>query len=306
MDWTPDDIPELHGKTVLITGANSGIGLEAARHLARRGPRLLLACRNLEKGEAAAERVREAGPEATVELVSLDLADLESVRAAAEQVNDRVERLDILIDNAGVMATPERRTADGFELQLGTNHLGHFALTGRLLPRLVASEAARVVVVSSGMHKIGKIDFDDLNWEHGYDRWRAYGQSKLANLLFCYELQRRLEKQHPNVISLACHPGYASTHLQTAGAEMSGNTLTAGVMKIGNTLFAQSAEAGAWPTVFAATSPDVHGGDYVGPGIFRIWGRPTRQRSSGRSHDVEVAQRLWEVSEELTGVRFLS
>jgi NAD(P)-dependent dehydrogenase (short-subunit alcohol dehydrogenase family) len=307
MDWTPDDIPDLQGKQILITGANSGIGLEAARHLARRRPHLLLACRNLDKGQAAVESVREAGPEATVELVALDLADLSSVRAAAEKVSARVDRLDVLINNAGVMALPERRTADGFEMQLGTNHLGHFALTGLLLPRLLASEAGRVVTVSSGMHKVGEIDFDDLNWEQRkYDRWRAYGQSKLANLLFCYELQRRLESAHPNVISLACHPGYASTHLQTAGAEMSGNTLVEGVMKLGNSLIAQSAESGALPTVYAATAPGLEGGEYVGPGIFRLWGRPTKQRSSRRSRDVAVAQRLWAVSEELTGVSYLS
>jgi NAD(P)-dependent dehydrogenase (short-subunit alcohol dehydrogenase family) len=302
----PEEIADLRGRTVLITGANSGIGFEAARQLAAHGPHLLLACRNLEKGERALGTILEGTPHANAELLELDLASLASVRAAAEHLTRRIEALDVLINNAGVMALPPRKTADGFEMQFGTNHLGHFALTGLLFPLLTKATAARVVTVASQMHKYGKMNFEDLQHEHDYERWRVYGQSKLANLLFSYELQRRANKSSLDLTSVACHPGYASTQLQTVGAEMSGNTLMQAAMSAGNAMFSQSAEKGAWPTIYAATSPNVAGGDYIGPSVLNLWGSPKKGRSSRRSHNPEDAAKLWAVSEELTGVRFLS
>lgn len=302
----PEEIGDLGGRTVLITGANSGIGFEAARQLAGYGPRLVLACRNLEKGKRAIDAIVEETPGANVELLELDLASLASVRDAADEVARRTDTLEVLINNAGVMALPPRKTADGFEMQFGTNHLGHFALTGLLFQLLTNAQSARVVTVSSQMHKYGKMNFEDLQHERDYERWRVYGQSKLANLLFAYELQRRARRAELDLLSVACHPGYAATQLQSVGAEMSGSKLMEAAMHAGNAMFAQSAEKGAWPTIYAATSSDLSGGEYVGPSVFNLWGAPRKARSNRRSHREEDAQRLWAVSEELTGVSFLS
>jgi len=221
MSWTASDIPDLGGKTIVVTGANSGLGFEASRAFARNGARVVLACRNVEKAAAARDDILASAPRANVEIRALDLASLASVRAFADSLVSNHERLDVLCNNAGVMALPRRETADGFEMQLGTNHLGHFALTGLLLP-LLKRTGARVVTQSSGAHRMGRIDFDDLHGRRYYGRWRAYGQSKLANLLFAYELQRRLENEGVGVISVACHPGYAATELQFAAARMEG------------------------------------------------------------------------------------
>lgn len=304
MAWSSEDIPDLRGRTMLITGANSGIGLEAVKLLGARGAHVIMACRNLEKGQAAMEHAREAGAE-QLELVRLDLADLASVREAATEISERHSKLDVLINNAGVMALPQRKTADGFEMQFGTNHLGHFALTGLLMPLLERGDQPRVVTVSSGMHRIGRMQFDDLQRESNYERWTAYAQSKVANLLFCRELQKRLTAAGSPMLSLACHPGYASTQLQTVGADMSGSGIMKGALQMTNALFSQSAEAGAWPTVFAATSPEVEPAGFYGPRL-RIWGKPTRDRMSRRARNDDDAARLWDVSEELTGVRYLS
>jgi NAD(P)-dependent dehydrogenase (short-subunit alcohol dehydrogenase family) len=287
--WTAADLPDLGGRTVVVTGANSGIGLVAARELARKGARVVLAVRDTAKGEDAAASIP-----GTTEVRRLDLADLTSVREfAATWEGD----LDVLVNNAGVMAVPERRTADGFELQLGTNHLGHFALTNLLLPQI----RDRVVTVASTAHRVGKIDLDDLNWERrGYQRWPAYGQSKLANLLFTLELQRRLNLAGSDVRALAAHPGYAATNLQSR----SENAINQLVMAVGNRLIAQSDEMGALPTLYAVTQ-DLPGASYVGPDGFQEQrGHPTLVGRSARASDGETARGLWERSEELTGVRF--
>jgi len=307
-DWTTDQIPDLSGKTFIVTGANSGIGLEATRALAAKRAAVVLACRNLEKGQAAVDGIRKQSPGATVWLERLDLGDLGSVRSFAEKFTREHPRLDVLVNNAGIMAIPRRTTSDGFETQMGTNHLGHFALTGLLLGRLVESAPARVVSVSSMAHTMGKfgtLDAADLGLERGYTKWGAYGRSKLANLLFAYELERRLEARFPGVSSVACHPGYAATNLQAVGPEMTGSVVGKALMTFGNAVFAQSAAAGAWPTLYAATAPDVRGGDFIGPGgPFKMVGAPVKQRSNRASHDVEAARKLWDTSVQLTGVDF--
>jgi NAD(P)-dependent dehydrogenase (short-subunit alcohol dehydrogenase family) len=306
--WTESDIPDLSGKTFVVTGANSGIGYEAARALAKKRASVVLGCRNLEKGRSAVDAIHKEAPDASLELEQLDLGELASVRAFAEKVSNRHRRLDVLVNNAGVMAIPRRTTRDGFEMQIGTNHLGHFALTGLLLNRLAGSAPARVVTVSSMAHVMGKfgaLDPDDLRLEQNYAKWGAYGRSKLANLLFAYELERRLAARFPTVISVACHPGYAATNLQAVGPEMTGSAVSKRFMSVGNALFAQSAAAGALPTLYAATAADVHGGDFIGPGgLFHMAGAPKTQRSNRLSHDVGMAQKLWTTSVQLTSVDY--
>jgi NAD(P)-dependent dehydrogenase (short-subunit alcohol dehydrogenase family) len=296
---------DLSPLTIVITGANSGIGFEAARLLAGAGARIVLACRDVEKGEQAATRIRGDAPRASIEVLPLDLASLASVRRASAAILERFPAVDVLVNNAGVMALPRRTTADGFEMQFGTNHLGHFALTGLLIPSLRRAPKARIVSVASALHERGRMNFDDLQGEKTYDKWQAYSQSKLCNLLFAYELERRLRKANTNAVSLGCHPGYAATELQGKGPDMEGSRLMAGIMTISNSLFAQSAEAGAWPTVFAAVSKDASGGDYIGPmGLGKMRGAPGRQKPSSDSRDEAKAQRLWEISEKLTNVRY--
>ena len=294
--WTADDIPDQTGRRVVVTGANSGLGYHAALELARRGARVILACRDEGRGRAAVEKLLRAAPGADAELRSLDLANLASVRAFAEAVD---EPLDILVNNAGVMAGPHRTTADGFELQFGTNHLGHFALTGLLLPRLLEADAPRVVQVSSGAHWMGKMNFDDLNAEGRYRRWGAYGQSKLANLLFMRELGHRAADAGTSLVSVAAHPGYAATHLQTTGHKIDDL-----VMTVSNKLIAQSDAMGALPLLFAATE-DLRSGAYVGPdGIGEQRGHPKFVARSGRAKNDEDARRLWEASEQMTGITY--
>jgi len=287
--WTAQDLPRLDGRTFVVTGANSGIGFAAARELGRASARVVLAVRDVAKGEAAAASIP-----GEAEVRRLDLADLESVHAFADAWEGD---LDVLIDNAGVMALPERRTKDGFEMQIGTNHLGHFALTNLMLEHV----RDRVVVVASGAHRMGSIHLDDLNWEHhGYSRWRAYGQSKLANLLFMSELQRRLDEAGSSVRALAAHPGWAATNLQ----HRTENVVQNAFMAVGNRVWAQSEEMGALPTLFAATQ-DLPGDTYIGPdGLGEGRGHPTIVGRSGAARDMETAAALWELSEELTGVAF--
>jgi len=305
MPWTADDIPPQAGRTVVITGANSGIGYEAARQLAAKGAHVVLACRDQAKGRGAIESITAAQPSASVELMELDLADLGSIRRFAAAARAASPALHVLCNNAGVMAIPHRTTRDGFEMQFGTNHLGHFALTGLLLERLLATPGARVVTVSSGAHKFGVMHWNDLQGERSYGSWRAYGQSKLANLLFTYELQRLLATAHAGLISVACHPGYAATNLQAAGPRMQGSSIGEAVWGFTNRLLAQSAAMGALPTLYAATAPDVRGGDYIGPdGLGEQWGHPKKVRSNARSHDPEAQRRLWQISEQLVGVRY--
>ena len=303
--WTADDLPDLTGKTVVVTGANSGLGYEATRELARRGAHVVLACRDGGKARAAIDAITRAHTAASLEPAELDLASLESIRSFAHDFQTRHAKLDVLCNNAGVMAIPYRKTAEGFEMQLGTNHLGHFALTGLLFERLVATPAARVVNVSSNAHHFGWMRFDDLQWQHGYGKWRAYAQSKLANLLFTYELQRRADARSVRVVSVACHPGYAATNLQAAGPRMEGSAWMERIAALGNRLFAQSAAMGALTTLYAAASPEVRGGEYIGPdGFAEQSGYPRKTRSSSRSYDEDAARKLWEISEQLTGVRY--
>jgi NAD(P)-dependent dehydrogenase (short-subunit alcohol dehydrogenase family) len=303
--WTADDIPAQEGRTIVVTGATSGLGLESATALARAGARVLMAARNAEKAERVRGEVAAVATGPEPEVVALDLADLSSVRDAAAAIAERAPRLDVLMNNAGVMALPKATTADGFEMQLGTNHLGHFALAGRLLPSLLAADAGRVVTTSSGAHKPGRMRWDDLQSERRYQRWLAYSQSKLANLLFAYELDRRARAAKTALASVAAHPGYASTHLQAAAPEMSGSRLGVRLWDGLNRIAAQPATAGALPQLYAATMADVRGGEYFGPaGLFEMRGAPTRVESTRRSRDREDATRLWDVSEELTGVTY--
>ncbi len=303
MTWRTSDIPDLAGTTVVITGANSGIGLAAAEQLATHGAAVTLAVRDRVRGEAAAQRIE---PLATgqVEVAQLDLADLASVRDFAKSWSDRhPDGLDVLVNNAGVMAIPRRQTVDGFEMQLGTNHLGHFALTGLLADSL--NPDARVVTVSSGAHRFGRLNFEDLQSERGYQKWRAYGQSKLANILFCLELHRRATQAGVPVRSIGVHPGYAATNLQRVGPEMSGDRISGFVVGLANRFLAQSAEAGAWPTLMAATDPGVPGGSFLGPTQWRGQrGAPGYETPSDAARDPEAARRLWEESSRLTGVTF--
>jgi NAD(P)-dependent dehydrogenase (short-subunit alcohol dehydrogenase family) len=303
--WDGSRIPDLAGRTVVVTGANSGLGLHTATGLAGAGAHVVMACRDPGRGAAALDRVRQASDQTRVELASLDLADLSSVRRFAEEVVSRHQSLDALVNNAGVMAIPHRRTADGFEMQLGTNHLGHFALTGLLLPALLARPDARVVTVSSAAHRVGRIDFEDLQGERRYSRWGAYAQSKLANLLFAFELHRRCATRGVGLRSVAVHPGYSATNLQRASSSGVVRALVSGVYGLGNRLLAQPDAQGALPSLYAATAPEISGGQYFGPdGIFEMHGHPRRTAAAGRAYDPEIARRLWAVSEDLTGIRF--
>jgi NAD(P)-dependent dehydrogenase (short-subunit alcohol dehydrogenase family) len=295
--WTTADIPDQSGGVAVITGANTGLGYETAAALADRGARVVLAVRNLDKGKDAAARIAALSPHADVALQELDLTSLEAIRAAAEQLRSEYDRIDLLINNAGVMWTPKSTTKDGFELQFGTNHLGHFAFTGLLLDRLLPVPGSRIVTVSSMGHRIrADIHFDDLQWERSYSRVGAYGQSKLANLLFTYELQRRLAPRG-TTIAAAAHPGGSRTELTRNLPP-----LLARITPVIEPLF-QGADMGALPTLRAATDPGVLGGQYYGPdGFGQQQGYPKLVASSDKSHDLDVQRRLWAVSEELTGV----
>ncbi|HEV2030391.1 MAG TPA: oxidoreductase [Candidatus Dormibacteraeota bacterium] len=297
--WTAEEIHDQHGRTAIVTGANSGLGCIVARELARRGAKVIVASRDKAKGAEAARAITAAYPSSTVEAAQLDLANLSSIRAFADRIRAGNDHIDLLINNAGVMAAPYRRTADGFELQFGTNHLGHFALTGLILPLLYEPRDARVVTVSSNNHKAGQMRFDDLQGERRYSRWGAYAQSKLANLLFAFELDRRLKGRGWRLISVAAHPGYSATNLQLSGPPPYERL----VMRLSNRLFAQSAEMGALPLLYAATAPDLPGGSHVGPdGAGEIRGYPVLVEATKRANDEDAARRLWEISERLTGV----
>ncbi|GAB3421289.1 oxidoreductase [Haloparvum alkalitolerans] len=292
-------------KTAIVTGANSGLGFEVTKGLAERGTHVVMVCRSIERGENAKQEIETELPESSLTVHELDLADLDSLAAFAEWFESTYDELHLLCNNAGVMAIPRKETAEGFEYQFGVNHLGHFALTAHLLPVLTrTTEESRVITQSSVAHRNGEIDFDDLHGEKSYSAWGAYGQSKLANVLFGYELDRRLPDE-ANVKSIVCHPGWAATDLQFRGPRQSGSRLRLWMMKLANTVIAQSAERGAEPMLYAATEPKLEGGQFVGPDGFRnMRGSPEVQESSDRSYDVDTAQRLWEVSEELTGVSF--
>ncbi|MER7245200.1 oxidoreductase [Kribbella sp. NPDC000426] len=301
MTWSTADIPDLSGKLALVTGATSGLGYETALELLRHGADVLVAARNPEKAAQAAETLTQKAGRAPI-VLELDLADLASVEKAAGEVSTSYERLDLLINNAGVMAPPYRETVDGFELQIGTNHLGHFALTGRLMPLLV--QGSRVVTVSSFMHKtVRGISEADLRRPAGsYRKWESYGKSKLANLLFTLELDRRARAAGADLLSVGAHPGYASTHLQAAGPELAGNRRQAQLWAVATRLVAQSAAAGAWPSLYAATYPDLRPGSFVGPGFFEYRGTPKVVLPTRTAQDAELAKELWDWSVEATGV----
>jgi NAD(P)-dependent dehydrogenase (short-subunit alcohol dehydrogenase family) len=300
--WTADQIPDQSGKVAIVTGANSGLGLVTARELARGGATVIAAARD-GKANAALGAIAAAVPDASVEPRELDLADLDSVAAFAQRVAAEHPRVDLLVNNAGVMMPPRSTTAQGFELQFGTNHLGHFALTGHLLDSLAAAEGARVVTVSSLEHRPGSLDFDDLQSERSYSPRGAYQQSKFANAVFGIELDRRLRATGTAVISVLAHPGYSATNLQLSGP----TGLVKPILWVGNQLIAQSADQGALPQLYAAAAPGVQSGSFIGPDGFReARGHPTEVQPVGRARDAETGRRLWETSEELTTVRYLS
>jgi NAD(P)-dependent dehydrogenase (short-subunit alcohol dehydrogenase family) len=301
--WTPEALPDLSGAQAVVTGANSGIGWFTALELGRRGAQVVLACRSVERGEEAAGRLRAEVPGASFEVRRLDLADLSSVREFAEGYPEGA--LDLLCLNAGVMALPPRKTADGFEMQMGTNHFGHFALAGLLLGRLQNAVAARVVTVTSLLHRRGKLDLDDLDGARGYHKWRQYNASKLANLMFALQLQARLQRAESTVRSLAAHPGYAATNLQFAGPTMEGSLLGKAWSWVGNTFLAQSAEKGAWPSLYALAAPEAEAGALYGPdGPYELWGCPTVCPPAAQALDEEAQVALWEASVARTGVDF--
>jgi NAD(P)-dependent dehydrogenase (short-subunit alcohol dehydrogenase family) len=295
--WTDADVPDQTGRVAIVTGSNTGLGLDTSRILAARGARVVLAVRNIDKGNAAAAKIVGSVPRADVKVQPLDLGSLQSVRTAAEELKAVYPRIDLLINNAGVMyPSPRQTTSDGFELQFGTNHLGHFALTGLLLENLLPVEGSRVVTVSSIGHRIrAAIHFDDLQFERSYDRVVGYGQSKLSNLLFTYDLQRRLAAKNVSTVALAAHPGFSDTELGRQNA----------VLNFVYPFISQSAEKGALPTLRAATDPTAQGGQYYGPdGFMGLAGFPKVVKSSKQSYDQDLQGRLWTVSEELTGVTY--
>jgi NAD(P)-dependent dehydrogenase (short-subunit alcohol dehydrogenase family) len=300
--WTAADVPDQSGRVAIVTGSNTGIGYGAAAVLAAKGAHTVLAVRNLDKGNEAVERIKAASPNATVTLQQLDLTSLDNIRAAADDLRAKFARIDLLINNAGVMYTDKASTKDGFELQFGTNHLGHFALTGQLLDNMLSVEGSRVVTVSSVGHRIrAKIHFDDLNLDNNYNRVVAYGQSKLANLLFTYELARRLAAKGAPTIATAAHPGAADTELL--------RNMPGGIRQVSqffwSAFVAQDADMGAEPTLRAAVDPNVQNAQYFGPGGFgEQKGHPKVVASSAQSHDEDIQRRLWTVSEELTGVTY--
>ena len=301
MKWIAEQMPDQQGRTAIVTGANSGLGFIVSRELARAGAHVIMTSRDAERGAKAMDTIKGAHPDANIEVAQLDLANLASVRTFVQRFLAGHNQVDLLVNNAGVMAAPHARTADGFELQFGTNHLGHFALTGLLMPAFKQRLGNRVVTVSSLNHKLGRMHFDDLQGEQHYSRWGAYAQSKLANLLFALELERKLKAARLPVHSVAAHPGYAATNLQFSGPVRRERL----VLGFANRFLAQSAEMGALPILYAATYPDLPAGSYVGPdGPGEARGYPTLVQPSARAKDAGVANLLWQISERLTGVEY--
>ncbi len=302
-DWTTNNIPDLTGKIIIVTGANSGLGYEATKEFARKGARAIMASRDMNKAQIALDQIQDEIPKAQAEIMQLDLASLACVHRFADEFKSKYDRLDVLVNNAGIMWVPYGKTEDGFESQFGTNHLGHFALTGLLIDLLRKNPGSRVVNVSSKAHRSGVMDFENLMFENGegYSPHRAYGRSKLANLMFTYELQRRFVANNAAIIAVAAHPGGSNTNLYRYGENFSWYRLLRPLAK----LIVQSAAFGTLPTIRAAVDPNVRGGQYYGPGGFRqIRGYPVLVESNEASHDQAVARRLWQVSEQLTGIRY--
>ena len=305
MKWKFENIPNLIGKTVIVTGGNSGIGYEISRMSAAKGASVIIATRNFERGQKAVESIQRMHPNTKIETIKLDLASLNSIESFVEDFKTKYSELHYLFNNAGIMAVPFSTTEDGFERQLGTNHLGHFALTGRLLDYLIHTTETRVITVSSGAHRSGEINFDDILMENDYSRFSAYSRSKFANIVFAYELQRRFESNGIRSLSLATHPGLSRTNLAFQENGMISFPLFKFVTKIIFGLMSQSAKMGSLPQLYAAFSPDSKGGGYYGPGGFReIRGYPKEVKSIPTTYDTNIASKLWDISEELTGVKY--
>ncbi len=304
--WDYEDIDDQTGKVFVVTGANSGLGLWATKGLAANNATVVMACRSRDRAESARDEIKKEYPEADLDIILLDLGSLESVRQFADEFNQHYDRLHGLLNNAGIMQPPYRTTEDGFELQMGVNHFGHFALTGLVLDKIKSTPGARVVVQSSGAHEMADgIDFDDMNNQESYSRTGAYARSKLANLLFAFELDRKFKEHEVDALAMGVHPGYTATNLQSSGPSLDGWSLFSILYKFTNTLFAQSVEMGALPLLYGAVGPDVNGGDYVGPrGFFGMRGYPGRTEASDTACDEDLAKELWVRSEELTGVTY--
>ncbi len=293
-NWKFEDIPSQKGKVAIVTGANRGIGFEVVKALARKGAQVIMACRNLDNSEKAKNKILSEYPNVKIDMIYLDLANLSSIREFVTKFQEKYSRLDILCNNAGIFQTPQQKTVDGFELHFGTNHLGHFALTGLLIEMLIKTKNSRIITMSSWGHKFGEIHFDDLNLDKNYSKGNVYAQSKLANLLFAYELQRKLESNGRNVLSIASHPGWTRTKLSKSI-----------LIRIFNPFMGMKPENGALSMIYAATAPEAEGGAYYGPnGRLGIKGYPKKVKSNEKSHNLELAKRLWEVSEDLTCIKF--
>lgn len=304
--WTQADIPDLKGKVVVITGANSGLGLESTKAIAAKGATVVMACRNTAKAEKAKADVLKQVPSAKLDLMKLDNSNLASVKAFADAFKEKYDRLDILFNNAGVMAIPRTETADGFEMQLGVNHLGHFALVGHLIDVITNTPNARIHNTASSAAFNGNINFDDLMGKESYGRWSAYGQSKLANIFFSNELNRRLKAAGHDTISNSSHPGFVMTNLQANSSEQSGNPLFERIlMPVAFFIMGQEASMGVLPQLHGATAPNAKGGVFYGPKTMRMRGYPAEQRSNNAVNDAAALKRFWEVSQELTGVSYL-
>jgi NAD(P)-dependent dehydrogenase (short-subunit alcohol dehydrogenase family) len=297
-------MPDQTGRIAIVTGANSGLGYETAFALAQKGAHVIMACRNLEKAQAAQADMQEQDPSASVETMQLDLASLKSIRGFADQFEQKYKQLDLLINNAGIMAIPRKETADGFEMQFGVNHLGHFALTGLLLRCLLHTPGSRVVNVTSGASFFGRMNFKDLQGKQSYSRFGAYSQSKLANLLFTFELQRKLDAAGVDILAVAAHPGYALTNLQRTSVNESGAVIERWLYELFGPIFSQSAAMGALPQLYAATAPDVKGSEFYGPHFMQMRGYPVRMKASPPAYNKESAHRLWTISEQLTAVDY--
>lgn len=302
MKWTANDMPDQSGRVALVTGANSGLGYETALALARKGAEVVMAVRTVRRGEEARDQILRELPNASLEVMQLDLGSLASVRQFASAFRNAYGRLDLLINNAGIMAVPRSETPDGFEMQFGVNHLGHFALTGLLLDLLLATPKSRVVNVTSTAHYFGQMNFNDLHGRQRYDRYGAYGQSKLANMLFTMELQRRLSKTGAQTLSVVAQPGLAYTRLQHNTVNATGSTLEGLIYGMVMPAFSQSSAMGVLPQLYAATAPEVNGCDYFGPSFMRVRGYPVKEQGHPRAYNEADAARLWDISEQLTGV----
>jgi protochlorophyllide reductase len=302
--WTQNDIPDLSGKVVVVTGANSGLGLECAKTLASKGATVVMTARSLQKGETARQEILQEQPNASLDLMKLDVGDLSSVRAFAAAFKEKYDRLDILLNNAGVMAIPRQETPDGFEMQLGVNHLGHFALTGLLLDVIAKTPNARIHNVSSSANYTGTINFDDLMGEQNYSRWAAYGQSKLANILFTFELQKRLTAAGHDTIANVSHPGIVIGNLQANSVEQSGTGFEGLLYRIIEPLLAQDISMGVLPMLYGMTAKDARGGVFYGPRTFNMRGYPAEKKANKAAYNANALKRFWDVSEQLTGVKF--